>query len=87
MTPTEHPPQPTPEPEPSQGGRRRLAGASRAARRAVAPFSHEGFPRLAGAMLSAFTARPIIELKQQTKAKIETILAHGAFISLIPCFV
>ncbi|UZP39891.1 hypothetical protein NXS19_007707 [Fusarium pseudograminearum] len=28
-------------------------------------------------MLSAFTARPIIELKQQTKAKIETILAHG----------
>ncbi|KAG8673490.1 Vacuolar morphogenesis protein 6 [Fusarium poae] len=28
-------------------------------------------------MLSAFTARPIIELKQQTRAKIETILAHG----------
>lgn len=28
-------------------------------------------------MLSAFTARPIIELKQQTRSKIETILAHG----------
>ncbi|KAK2612820.1 Vacuolar morphogenesis protein 6 [Conoideocrella luteorostrata] len=28
-------------------------------------------------MLSAFTARPIIELRQRDKAKIETILAHG----------
>ncbi|OLN86164.1 Vacuolar morphogenesis protein 6 [Colletotrichum chlorophyti] len=28
-------------------------------------------------MLSAFTARPIIELKQRDKSKIETILAHG----------
>jgi hypothetical protein len=31
-------------------------------------------------MLSAFTARPIIELKQQTKAKIETILANGTLM-------
>ncbi|KAI1299916.1 SPX-domain-containing protein [Xylaria venustula] len=29
------------------------------------------------AMLSAFTARPIIELKQRDKSKIETILAYG----------
>lgn len=28
-------------------------------------------------MLSAFTARPIIELKQRDKSKIETILAYG----------
>ncbi|KAI0010071.1 AvaB protein [Xylariaceae sp. FL0662B] len=28
-------------------------------------------------MLSAFTARPIIELRQRDKSKIETILAHG----------
>jgi hypothetical protein len=35
-------------------------------------------------MLSAFTARPIIELKQQTRAKIETILAHGMSISHAP---
>jgi len=28
-------------------------------------------------MLSAFTARPIIELKARDKSKIETILAHG----------
>ncbi|KAI0454246.1 AvaB protein [Xylaria acuta] len=28
-------------------------------------------------MLSAFTARPIIELKQRDKSRIETILAHG----------
>jgi hypothetical protein len=32
---------------------------------------------LAFAMLSAFTARPIIELKQRDKSKIETILAYG----------
>ncbi|EOO00443.1 putative spx domain-containing protein [Phaeoacremonium minimum UCRPA7] len=32
---------------------------------------------LAAAMLSAFTARPIIELKQRDKSKIETILAYG----------
>ncbi|KAH7160619.1 SPX domain-containing protein [Dactylonectria macrodidyma] len=32
---------------------------------------------LAGAMLSAFTARPIIELRQRDKSKIETILANG----------
>ncbi|KAF4470653.1 hypothetical protein FALBO_2458 [Fusarium albosuccineum] len=32
---------------------------------------------LAGAMLSAFTARPIIELRQRDKSKIETILAYG----------
>lgn len=28
-------------------------------------------------MLSAFTARPIIELKQRDKSKIESILATG----------
>jgi hypothetical protein len=28
-------------------------------------------------MLSAFTARPIIELKQRDKSKIESILAYG----------
>jgi hypothetical protein len=28
-------------------------------------------------MLSAFTARPIIELRQRDKSKIETILANG----------
>lgn len=28
-------------------------------------------------MLSAFTARPIIELRQRDKSKIETILAYG----------
>uniref|UniRef100_A0A0D2YC69 CNH domain-containing protein n=1 Tax=Fusarium oxysporum (strain Fo5176) TaxID=660025 RepID=A0A0D2YC69_FUSOF len=32
---------------------------------------------MAGAMLSAFTARPIIELRQKDKSKIETILAQG----------
>lgn len=28
-------------------------------------------------MLSAFTARPIIELRQRDRSKIETILAYG----------
>lgn len=28
-------------------------------------------------MLSAFTARPIVELKQQAKFKIESVLAYG----------
>jgi len=28
-------------------------------------------------MLSAFTARPIVELKARDKAKIESILAYG----------
>lgn len=32
-------------------------------------------------MLSAFTARPIIELKQRDKTKIETILAYGTTYS------
>lgn len=32
---------------------------------------------LVAAMLSAFTARPIIELRQRDKSKIETILAYG----------
>lgn len=32
------------------------------------------------AMLSAFTARPIIELRPRDKSKIETILAHGAYL-------
>ncbi|KAH9886414.1 SPX domain-containing protein [Xylariomycetidae sp. FL2044] len=41
-----------------------------------------GFPNMTGssfvlAMLSAFTARPIVELKQRDKSKIETILAYG----------
>lgn len=31
-------------------------------------------------MLSAFTARPIIELKQRDKSKIESILAYGSLI-------
>lgn len=31
----------------------------------------------ASAMLSAFTARPIIELRQRDRSKIETILAYG----------
>lgn len=30
-------------------------------------------------MLSAFTARPIIELKPRDKSKIETILANGMY--------
>lgn len=30
-------------------------------------------------MLSAFTAHPIIELRQRDKSKIETILAYGMF--------
>lgn len=33
-------------------------------------------------MLSAFTARPIIELKQRDKSKIETILTYGTTSSL-----
>ena len=57
MTPNDQSPHLTPEPEPSQGGRRRLAGASRAARRAVAPFSHAGYPRLAAAMLAVVLAQ------------------------------
>jgi len=32
----------------------------------------------AAKMLAAFTARPIVELKQRDKSKIETILAYGA---------
>ena len=28
-------------------------------------------------MLSAFTAKPIVELKQRDKSKIESILAYG----------
>jgi hypothetical protein len=28
-------------------------------------------------MLSAFTARPIVELKQRDKSKIESVLAYG----------
>lgn len=32
-------------------------------------------------MLSAFTARPIIELKPRDKSKIETILANGTYHS------
>lgn len=33
-------------------------------------------------MLSAFTARPIIELRQRDRSKIETILAYGMHASL-----
>ncbi|KAI1371731.1 SPX domain-containing protein [Hypoxylon crocopeplum] len=39
-----------------------------------------GFPNMSkppSAMLSAFTARPIIELKQRDRSRIETILAYG----------
>lgn len=36
---------------------------------------------LVGAMLSAFTARPIIELRQRDKSRIETILAYGKEIT------
>lgn len=35
-------------------------------------------------MLSAFTARPIVELKQRDKSKIESILAYGIEISSAP---
>jgi hypothetical protein len=31
-------------------------------------------------MLSAFTARPIIELRQRDKSRIETIVAHGRML-------
>ncbi|KAI8625088.1 SPX-domain-containing protein [Xylariaceae sp. FL1651] len=41
----------------------------------VKHFISRGIPTTA--MLSAFTARPIIELKQRDKSKIETILAYG----------
>lgn len=34
-------------------------------------------------MLSAFTARPIIELRQRDKSKIETILAYGMDAQLL----
>ncbi|KAI1496511.1 SPX domain-containing protein [Biscogniauxia marginata] len=36
-----------------------------------------GFPNMTSVMLSAFTARPIIELRQRDKSRIETILAYG----------
>ncbi|KAI8958278.1 SPX domain-containing protein [Daldinia sp. FL1419] len=36
-----------------------------------------GFPNMSDTMLSAFTARPIIELKSRDKSKIEAILAYG----------
>ena len=36
-------------------------------------------------MLSAFTARPIIELKQRDKSKIESILAYGMFPGRLRC--
>jgi hypothetical protein len=32
-------------------------------------------------MLSAFTAKPIVELKQRDKSKIESILAYGMELS------
>ena len=32
-------------------------------------------------MLSAFTARPIVELKQRDKSKIEAVLAYGEAVS------
>lgn len=38
---------------------------------------------LAIVMLSAFTARPIVELKQRDKSKIECILAYGRSYALI----
>lgn len=33
-------------------------------------------------MLSAFTARPIVELKARDKAKIESILAYGTQLAM-----
>lgn len=33
-------------------------------------------------MLSAFTARPIVEFRQRDKSKIESILAYGVFVQL-----
>jgi hypothetical protein len=33
-------------------------------------------------MLSAFSAHPIIELRQRDKSKIETILAYGMFLGI-----
>lgn len=44
----------------------------------------QGTTELAVAMLSAFTARPIIELKQRDKSKIESILAYGTPLSHCP---
>ena len=35
-------------------------------------------------MLSAFTAKPIVELKQRDKSKIESILAYGMEL-LVAC--
>ena len=35
---------------------------------------------LTDTMLSAFTARPVVELPQRNKSKIESVLAHGAMI-------
>lgn len=37
-------------------------------------------------MLSAFTARPIIELRQRDKSKIETILAYGTRRYWLSCY-
>ena len=31
-------------------------------------------------MLSAFTARPLVELKQRDKSKVESVLAHGGIL-------
>ena len=31
-------------------------------------------------MLSAFTARPIVELKQRDKSRIEAVLAYGELV-------
>jgi hypothetical protein len=35
-------------------------------------------------MLSAFTARPIVELRQRDKFKIESILAYGMYLTETP---
>ena len=57
MTPTAPPPNPSPDPGRGDGRPHPLAGASRAARRAVAPFGHAGYPRLAAAMLAVVLAQ------------------------------
>jgi hypothetical protein len=35
-------------------------------------------------MLSAFTAKPIVELKQRDKSRIESILAYGMASCMLP---
>jgi hypothetical protein len=52
-------------------------GASSIRRIAAATWPDEVAVDRIATMLSAFTARPIVELKQRDKSKIESILAYG----------